>query len=146
MQCFGPEKKGKKMRSRAGGDRHPRNAAHATCTHTRTCTHTHARTGLQHRGSSALVGGLRSGPLHSTDKCLAPARPQSAFTGQQIRTDGHTPNPFTLQSVYFYIVCVCVSERERQNANPFGEVIPWNIRSHSRSIAYGIIAGVRLKY
>lgn len=41
MQCFGPEKKGKKMRSRAGGDRHPRNAAHATCTHARTCTHTH---------------------------------------------------------------------------------------------------------
>lgn len=40
-----------------------------------TATHTHI----------FLVGGPRSGPSHSTDKCLAPARPQSALTGQQIR-------------------------------------------------------------
>lgn len=101
MQCFGPEKKKKKkneIRSRAGGDRHPR-TLHMQHTHT-----------LRHRGSSVLVGGLRSGPPHSTDKCLAPARPQSAFTGQQIRTGGHTPNPFTLQSVYLR---VCVWGRER---------------------------------
>lgn len=93
-----PRKKNKKkneIRSRAGGDRHPR-TLHMQHTHT-----------LRHRGSSVLVGGLRSGPPHSTDKCLAPARPQSAFTGQQIRTGGHTPSPFTLQSVYLR-VCVCV--------------------------------------
>lgn len=82
------------IRFRAGGDCHP-HTLHPTDTH----THIH----MQHRGSSVLVGGLRSGPPHSTDKCLAPARPQSAFTGQQIRTGGHTPNPFTLQSVYLRV-------------------------------------------
>lgn len=93
------------IRFRAGGDCHPH-----TLHPTDTDTHIH----MQHRGSSVLVGGLRSGPPHSTDKCLAPARPQSAFTGQQIRTGGHTPNPFTLQSVYLR-VCVCGGGVQERN-------------------------------
>lgn len=89
MQCFGPNKKLKLGREQV-----------VTATHTPSTCNTHIH--LQHRGSSVLVGGLRSGPPHSTDKCLAPARPQSAFTGQQIKTGGYT------QICLLYSLCVCV--------------------------------------
>jgi len=113
------------IRLRAGGGCHP---------HTLHPPHTH----------TFLVGGLRSGPPHSTDKCLAPARPQSAFTGQQIRTGGHTPNPFILQSVY---LCECVSESvwggetQREEENTFSGQSNCANRDLCR---YEIMKGVRV--
>lgn len=114
-------------------------------------THTHKHTTQTHTWAWWEVWVWPS--THSTDKCLAPARPRSAFTGQRIRTDGHTPNPLTLQSV---CVCVCLWGRtkpgikitvkseedgssfcsEKENINSDKPVEVWESATHSAELTH----------